>query len=567
MPGRSGEGQQDPASSSAGATGRGRRLALPQFPSGDAMQFLLETIEYESDYLRLPKVLRRDIVKSQHDYVQWPLDVPDVPYINCEALRRLPMSPVKQADMLQALEWVSDPHAYQKLYCGDTKGCAGPAPTRGWANDVKDLLQKDYIFPVTRNEVKSFVQGFSVPKPKKQTRRTILDGRPENAQMIDPPKCNLPGLNEILQAVRDYEFCQEYDATGFFHQFRLHDDIAKAWVLRIGGRRYAWRRMPMGWKFSVYIAQSVSTALADFDWGGGLILVYLDNVYVFGHSEEHVLTLSQVFEDRCRQVHATFVVSTPVTDRPTVLGVACDLSRKTVSIKDAMRERLELILQLFDQLWWLRDGDTHVVPTTTCIWKIMGNITWSARVLHHPLCAYPAWLSWVSRRARQLHDDPMLWHRPCAIWPSAKQELRQLVKDLLDTPPFEVSRASGNGLTHQLYTDASDLGWGVVHDTIWFSDIVHRRWSHRMRAHTIAERELFALVEGVTQTVQRQPMVQDITVFCDNTNAVAWVTKWRARSVFANLQLSRLRHVLGMRRLSVLWIPSAGNVADSPSRW
>jgi hypothetical protein len=342
------------------------------------------------------------------------------------------MPPQVKEKVRTVLSWVSDVQAFERLFEMEREiGLTGRSAQ--FEPHLTQLLELGYIQKISRGKVKGFVKGFCVEKPKKRTLRTILDGRPLNRAQSPPPQCELPGLEQVLAAVREYSWGAELDGTGWFHQFGLTEGVAAYWTLRMGTERYAWQRMPMGWAHAVYIAQTVTSALASFDVGGCRILVYIDNVYVFANSKEELERVVDQFIQRCREVRAQFLITTPPTHSLEVLGMRVDLENKTVDLKEGTREHLREFAECVDSVWWGKGAGYK--PSTVQVWELFGNITWASRVLGLRLCRYPRWLAWVSRRARQLSLHPTWWDRPCAIWESARRDLGRLVDELVQAKP------------------------------------------------------------------------------------------------------------------------------------
>jgi len=541
-----------------------------------------ETFLYGEEYW-LPSAQQKKLLsfkekafmRQSHDS-SWPLDIPDdLECLNYTAMKELAKGSPNEDAVKRAISLVDDYSAYCSLYKDGYKTTCCQ-PSRDFEHDVPHLSTQKFVEKVKRNEVKNFVHGFTVPKPKKKKQRTVLDGRNENALQRPPPEMTgphkLPGLQEIEDATRRYSYCCEYDGRGWFHQFRLHPKISRHWVLRMGGERYAWMRMPMGWSHSVWIAHVCATELARVEVEGVHVLVYIDNVYFFSNDVSKINEARAVFEERCQRVSACFEVTTPTGQEMTVLGVQIDLKNKTVALTSAFIDKLDVLVAMFDHLWYNKNNDGNTYrPSSFAIWKVFGAITWATRILGIKLCRFPRWTAWLCRRAGQLAKDPSLWEKPCAIWDSAREELRSLIAQL--RPDEEgvprtrnVAQVPGPQ-TQVVWADASNTGFGIVLDGLGIDDVIARRWSPIMLRKTIAERELYALLQGVRAALKLGTS-QHIHVMCDNSNVVCWVNRGRGKSFFSNSLLAELDSLLEQHGafVTVEWIPSEKNLADEPSR-
>ena len=175
-------------------------------------------------------------------------------------------------------------------------------------------------------------------------------------------------------------------------------------------------------------------------------------------------------------------------------------------------------------------------------------------------------MNWLSRRASQLAAMPHLWTAPCTIWPAALDDLRKLIGVVLLNEPRSVVVPLESDYDHVMFTDASNTGLGIVHCGAELTRTTSKLWSASMKATIIAERELYALVEGVREAKEALPGVKRILAFNDNTNVIAWVKRRRGKSALSNRLLVDLERILGSTTLVVEYVASKANIADKPSR-
>ena len=466
-----------------------------------------------------------------------------------------------------ALGLISEPEEYAKLRdFSQEAAVTKPRESRAFVRHKDDLMAKRYITPIARARVKQFVTGFTVPKPKKQTLRSILDGRPQNAEQFRPPHTDMAGLENMRENTLKYALCQELDGVSYFNQFEMHPEIAAHWVIKLGKERFAWNRMPMGWSHAVYVAHTVTELLADVQHPRGVIMVYIDNVYIFGHDQEAINELTVAFLDRCKTVNASFEITTPTADSLVVLGVVCDTKAKTFSLPKPFLDKFEKVNEVLEDCFAAYGNHDGDLPTTEVLWKVFGALMWGTRVLDIHLCRYGAFMNWLSRRASQLAAMPHLWTAPCTIWPAALDDLRKLIGVVLLNEPRSVVVPLESDYDHVMFTDASNTGLGIVHCGAELTRTTSKLWSASMKATIIAERELYALVEGVREAKEALPGVKRILAFNDNTNVIAWVKRRRGKSALSNRLLVDLERILGSTTLVVEYVASKANIADKPSR-
>ena len=531
-----------------------------------AEQFEYDNVEYWSDKSwRPPKGVRRGASPAEES--DWPLDAKDVPFIWKLACLKLAEGTPREERVKHALGLISEPEEYAKLRDFSKEAAVTqPRESRAFVRHKDDLLGKRYITPIARARVKQFVTGFTVPKPKKQTLRSILDGRPQNAEQFRPPHTDMAGLEDMRENTLKYALCQELDGVSYFNQFEMHPEIAAHWVIKIGKERFAWNRMPMGWSHAVYVAHTVTELLADVQHPRGVIMVYIDNVYIFGHDREAIDELTVAFLERCKTVNASFEITTPTTDSLVVLGVVCDTKAKTFSLPKPFLDKFEKVSEVLEDCFAAYGNHDGDLPTTEVLWKVFGALMWGTRVLNIHLCRYGSFMNWLSRRASQLAAMPHLWTAPCTIWPAALEDLRRLIGVVLLNEPRSVVVPLESDYDHVMFTDASNTGLGIVHCGAELTRTTSKLWSTNMKATIIAERELYALVEGVREAKEALPGVRRILAFNDNTNVIAWVKRRRGKSALSNRLLVDLERILGSTTLVVEYVASKANIADEPSR-
>jgi hypothetical protein len=327
------------------------------------------------------------------------LDVPDVGTIELSKLAALSIHDEEvRRRMEEALAFLT-PKRFEQLFVGRMP-TGKSQESRALVGHEEELVKKGYMTP---QKTKVDIVAFTVPKIKKHTQRVILDGRKINHAQEAPPKVRLSSMADVEEAVRQHSVYTELDGKGWFHQFGLHPDIAVYWGLVVGGETYSWDRLPMGWSHSVFIAHTVTETLTSFKAQGVHILVYIDNVYIFGNHVQEVERATDIFLSRCKEVEAVFEVTTKTTQRGKILGMHVDLEEKTIRMPDDFIEKLRAIRKDLTGAF-----QNERVPTRA-IWVLFGNLMWATRVLGEPLYKYARWMAWLSARARLLHSNQNLW--------------------------------------------------------------------------------------------------------------------------------------------------------------
>ena len=100
-------------------------------------------------------------------------------------------------------------------------------------------------------------------------------------------------------------------AKSYFNQFYLADSIKPFFTAKVRRRRgpaqyYCYSRMPMGWSWSVAIAQRSLLAVLRAAGLSDCSAVWVDNVYIGGSSAEDVATKVQKFDEIAKMVNLTY---------------------------------------------------------------------------------------------------------------------------------------------------------------------------------------------------------------------------------------------------------------------
>jgi hypothetical protein len=114
----------------------------------------------------------------------------------------------------------------------------------------------------------------------------------------------------------------------------------------------------------------------------------------------------------------------------------------------------------------------------------------------------------------------------------------------------------------EVYTDASETGWGIVHASNSWSGI----WSPSELPQHINWKELMVIWKTINLPHLRGTTIR---IMCDNATAIAYVNKFGGtRSpVLMTLARSIWDHCLTTNtRIQVAYVPPPFNPADSPSR-
>jgi len=119
----------------------------------------------------------------------------------------------------------------------------------------------------------------------------------------------------------------------------------------------------------------------------------------------------------------------------------------------------------------------------------------------------------------------------------------------------------------EFWVDAStDWGIGIVFDGHWDAIKLCEGW--KTGGHNIGWAEFIAIELGLLRAISRGHTNVHFVVHCDNQGVIQAINGGKSRSPEQNFALQRILHLLSTYSLwiSPLYVPSAANLADRPSR-
>jgi hypothetical protein len=455
---------------------------------------------------------------------------------------------------------------------------------------------------------------FCVPK-EEGALRLIIDARPANAVFADPPPVSLPSPDVIARlrvpAGGAPFFAAKADLDNFYHRLRLPASLVPYFglpplpgtVLGLPSSAAVWpccRTLPMGWAHSVFLAQRAHehlldsasrlvaadriTATSDTRLDRPRHGVYIDDLFLFGPDPAVLSALLQEYlalAARHGIPSKPSKVVWPTASPVACLGLDVDGSRGTLGLAP---DRLEALARA--TLAVLERG-TSDGPAMR---ELIGRWVWAALPFRPALSCLHSAFRFCQRAGR----------RTFSIWPSVRVELLTLVR----LRPLLFADVADRWFSHAVATDASDVGLGVMAapaspgalgslaslsgrspSTLSESDraahasapaglrwsvIAASRWQRPEHINALEARALATAVRWSLSKVRPAPALNSrLLVLCDSAVVVAAASKGRSSSA---LLLRRLRQLAALllaagARLHLVWVPSAANPADAPSRW
>lgn len=464
-----------------------------------------------------------------------------------------------------------------------------------WEKVVTRMKDAGMLGFTTRPKVVCGV--FAVPKDE-MVDRLIIDARPANSVFVEPDPVKLPTPDLLANLCVDPSrrlFVAKVDLDNFYHRLRLPEWMRPYFALppvrasaigladEFGCDTMVYpccATLPMGWSHSVLLAQlaheHVLNTLTSLSPAGRITetndsvvdrlrhQVYIDDLNIFGYDVDEV---RHVQDEYIHVVESLGLIVKPTkVVRPTSAGVECvglevDGEAHTVGVSAAKLERLR--------------EDTFVALSAESMTghdlsRLVGRWTWAALACRPALSVFSAVYRFIECAAG----------RTFRVWNSVRNELWTM----MGLCPLLFTDIGSDWFERVVATDASDTGQGVVttvadpsdvtsaeaavevaEQNDWYT-IVSSRWRAPEHINVLELRALTTAVRWVCS--HPSAMGHRILILSDSQVVIGAVSKGRSSSPAL---LRRLRHLTtwvlaaGLR-LKLLWIPTASNPADGPSR-
>ena len=198
-----------------------------------------------------------------------------------------------------------------------------------WMAHLNYLVECGVLVQCAQEQVKWFGGYFAVPKSETAA-RAVWNGKTLSTFCKNPPPVNLPYLPDLLTRLakdtarfRRMPTILVQDWSAFFHQIPISQEMSHFFGVKLDGwdprNIWRWRTLPMGMKFSPYVAQSVGWACVLHSEhgeeelflvpkelkslptfvpvkGGGFACLYYDNLLIVGFDNGVMERIAQRLE-------------------------------------------------------------------------------------------------------------------------------------------------------------------------------------------------------------------------------------------------------------------------------
>jgi len=424
--------------------------------------------------------------------------------------------------------------------------------SRAVAHARLDLLKYDVIEPCEPDDIVEYISLFLVEK-KDESGRLVGDGRTVNAASPRPPRMPIMTIHQFLCKMRTYRFAGQSDGKSFFYQHLLPEDGRKFFGVRIPvykkrGRilTYRLKRLPMGWSWAPFVAQSVANHLAK----AGEADAWVDN-FIFGGSslreaEQRRAALGKSASNYGVEMNPPFEEAS-IGERIDALGISFDLS--------SSQFRMDPV--------WIETKIPLELPTEftyRSFFQLFGRLVWAGHVRMWPLWERAESLAALSTAATQVQASGTTdkWDAPYFVPDYAVEDLRRWMAEVRQNDWQELPSEERCHLLS--YSDASDTD--KAHILVDKLTVLLGQQGPRSDEQHIFFGELYAFIDAI-QHYDGEHIDREVLHLIDNMTLHLVLKKGHSSNIEAN---RALRAALGKRRPQSAWVPTEENLSDAFTR-
>jgi hypothetical protein len=259
----------------------------------------------------------------------------------------------------------------------------------------------------------------------------------------------------VLSLAMQHNWAVDVDLRHWFYQFPLAPSVQRYFTTRSKHGAHSVTRMPMGWSYSMYIAQTTAEAL--LAPVAASALAYVDGFLVGGQTAAECAQHAAVLLQRLSHVNATVNAAKSHLEPAqlvTFCGLNIDLSLKRWRLDpDWAGKVLPDFLLLSSQL---------LLPVRAWF-RLAGIAVWAFRASLLPLTTAWPLFRWMSYTMQGTVPAAFDWDQAAILPPSAKRVLHAAA-DILSANPWREWLQPDHAV--RLVTDASLQGWANVMDGV-----------------------------------------------------------------------------------------------------
>ena len=475
-----------------------------------------------------------------------PIHAPNIPMMKSTLFLEAMRSPDLTKEEREAFQYILSARSVPS----QNKTITSFPPTAMFQKDYILMVQNDIIERALVDDSNRPLKGhfgyvFTVVELLKHRRRVVIDTLSMNTLCPDPPNPNFTPLNRLKRIVFKGSHACTFDMKCMYFQIPLAPEVRNAFTFRgTDNQYYRFKRCPMGFKWSVVIAQAIMRFLVSKMTANVSIEIYVDNVLFVG-SKDEVTKARQEFISVCAEYNATIGDLGEVQTTATYRGMVLDFTLKTVSLADSFIHKLKQRLSAREPTWC----DTKALISTIVYAMTIRSELYS--IYHLLKCL-----------ARNALVKPK---QHVKLWKEAQQDFEKAFQLITSNVPVKpVSPHSRVAVVTDASTQHSIIAGIIVTTQGKIITVVEKAGVYESINDLEAQAFYMTLRQGEHYLHHKR-----LWYFGDNTSVLSTLQSGMSRSFHLNMWIGRI--LMRMTNISsyceyLTYLPSASNPADAPSR-
>jgi hypothetical protein len=371
---------------------------------------------------------------------------------------------------------------------------------------------------------------------------------------------------EVREKVRRKKFAVLFDFSAWYDQLLMMPAVRRFFGITTPSGSATLKAIPMGFKASCHVAQSITWVLSDFVGGkafpGVVVDTCIDNVRFCGDDVDELRLAALEFKRRCTFVGATLNEHSVEPTQYEYLGVRYDHRSGTRQLAAKSTRKLKTAVGL------LKTGGL----CRRQVAAIFGILFFAADVCKDPSTSPALFFESLRYFRREISTDGCDWEAPVQIPMPIQDELAVWLKRLGDNP--WVSATSED--VHEDYdllvvTDASDEGWGAmsISPVTGAVQTASGSWSTAERERWLLARSTVSEPLGILHGLLRfvtPATCRRVLLLVDHQGVIFAVRMGHGRSEAYNHLVAAVARLLPGVAVDAAYIPGKENPVDGLSR-
>jgi hypothetical protein len=357
-------------------------------------------------------------------------------------------------------------------------------------------------------------------------------------------------LKSICHSLKPNDFLTSIDLRDAFLHVPIHPQSQKYLQFVWRGKKFQFRTLPFGLSLSPLVFTKILKPLLTWARKKGIrVVAYLDDILIMASSHQQSIEHTTIFRQKLEEIGFLIKESkSSLTPSQTIthLGFNINTEEMTLSVPGS-------------KLRDLRRSACKLLHSTTSPIRTIAAFIGQAMSLTPAVFPARLHLQHLIQDQNQALAQKKTWTSTTSLSTPAKEELQWWINSLQEW--------NGHSFLPQpsdldIYTDASDHHWGIVHDL----QTLEGSWTKEESSQHINVKELL-VVERALLLPEAQG--RTVNIICDNTTTISYLNRFggskspQLREIAIRIWQSCLTNGT---RIRTTYVPSTLNPADAPSR-